>query len=95
MILRLPEMVSKTDINQVELQTIDKLRQYVSNPLFVPEKMFSVNRAAGTLCGWTRCFERCARAIEWLQPDSQSNTKQSLDRVRAAAKAQLFALQQV
>ena len=91
----LPAVIAKADIQKVEISTITKLRTFISNPLFIPEKLFQINRAAGTLCSWVRNFERCARAIEWLRPDSVSNKKQSLDRVRQTSKAQLFALRQI
>jgi hypothetical protein len=46
----LPQRITKMDINKVKLATINGLRPYISDPLFVPEKLFAVNRAAGTLC---------------------------------------------
>ena len=68
--------------NAVGLTTVNRLREYVADVRFTPEKYFALNKAAGIACNWVRAVERYARAYQWANPKSQSNQNQSLDRVR-------------
>ena len=91
----IPSKIYDLDLEKVSRERIYQLRPFVSNPKFIPEKLFAINRAAGTFCHWVRCFERFTRANEWIKPDSVSNEKQSLERVRGLAKDRLTALEEV
>jgi hypothetical protein len=91
----IPTKIQNIDLNRVSRERIYQLRPFVSDSRFIPEKLFAINRAAGELCHWVRCFERFAKANEWIKPDSISNEKQSLERVRGLAKIRLSALEEV
>ena len=89
----LQKRVSGFDVNMIGLTTVKRLRSYIADVRFTPEKYFSVNRAAGVLCNWVRAVERYGRAHEWINPASQSNTQQSLDRVREMSKNPIMAIE--
>lgn len=91
----LQERIAHLDVNKIGLVTINRLRSYISDTRFIPEKLFAINRAAGVLCYWVRSVERYARANEWMKPDSSSNQNQSLDRVREMSRKQIMAVQEV
>ncbi len=89
----LRKKIADLDVNSVGLTTVKRLRAYVADTRFIPEKYFSVNKAAGVLCNWVRAVERYVRAHEWINPASQSNTQQSLDRVRELSKNPIMAIE--
>jgi len=89
----LQKKVSGLNVNSVGLTTVKRLRAYVADTRFTPEKYFSINKAAGILCNWVRAVERYGRAHEWINPASQSNTQQSLDRVRELSKNPIMAIE--
>lgn len=80
--------------NAVGLTTVNRLREYVADVRFTPEKYFALNKAAGIACNWVRAVERYARAYQWANPKSQSNQNQSLDRVRDMSRNPIMAIEQ-
>jgi hypothetical protein len=88
----LQQRVNDFDVNAVGLTTVKRLRVFVADVRFTPEKYFSINKAAGVVCNWVRAVERYGRAHQWINPSSQSNKNQSLDRVREMSRNPIMAI---
>ncbi|CAH1104335.1 unnamed protein product, partial [Psylliodes chrysocephalus] len=56
------------DKNRVTDSLLRKLRVYVDNPDFVPEKVVKVSKACKSLCLWVRAIDKYAKTFKLVEP---------------------------
>ena len=56
------------DKDNIPPQTITKIRIYIANPEFVPDKIKQASRAAFGLCSWVRAMEAYDRVAKVVAP---------------------------
>jgi dynein heavy chain len=56
------------DKDNIPPTTIEKIKPYVQNPEFRPEKIRRISRAAMSLCEWVRAIERYDTVLQQVRP---------------------------
>lgn len=56
------------DKNHIPEKTLQKLKHYVENPDFVPEKVANVSKVAKSMCMWARAIDMYARVYKIVEP---------------------------
>lgn len=60
------ESLRTYDKDNIPDQVIKKIRPYIENPEFEPQKILSVSKAAFGLCSWVRAMEAYNRVIKFV-----------------------------
>ncbi len=89
------DCIAKYEVKKIGMTKVKKLHAYTSDVRFTPEKYFALNKAAGVLCNWVRAVERYGHTYEWINPQSESNQHQSLDRVREMTRNPIMAIETI
>ncbi|XP_044766447.1 dynein axonemal heavy chain 6 [Coccinella septempunctata] len=56
------------DKNHIPEKILQKLKHYVENPDFIPEKVANVSRVAKSMCMWARAIDMYARVYKIVEP---------------------------
>lgn len=83
------KMMIGFDKDNIAEKTLKKLKPYIDNPDFVPEKVDKVSKACTSMCMWVRAMDLYARVYRTVEPK-----REKLNAAQAALKETMAALQE-
>jgi len=85
------------DKDNIDASIIKKIKPYIDNPEFLPEKIKNVSTAAYGLCSWVRAMEAYNRVLKVVEPKRQKlkEAEAEMEVVMSALRTKQAALKEV